>query len=315
MTQATGRNFDGQTVIVTGAGHGLGRDLALEFARRGAQVVVNDIGIHPDNGRRTAELVVEEIVAGGGEAIANTDSVSDPAGAVGIIDAAVQRYGGVNALINNAALIRQAWLEELDLELLQNMLDVNLKGAILVTQAAYEHMRVAGYGRVVSLSSGAGAFGSLGQVAYGAAKAGLIGMTKVLALEGREHGVLANVVLPAAATGPRGRTKIAWEPGVREVLGPRLRAETITPLTAYLASSACEGTGGLYSAVGGRYARVFVGVGTGWLAPDESQVTAEDIAANLAMIDDISHYSIPSSHEGEFAIVAEQLRMADGSTA
>lgn len=305
--------FDEQAVIVTGAGHGLGREFALEFARRGAAVVVNDIGTHPDSGRSTAELVAEEIVMAGGQAIANTGSVADADDATEMVAAAVERFGGIHAVVNNAALIRQAWFEDLDLELLDSMLAVNLRGSILVTQAAYEHMRRARYGRVVSLSSGAGAFGMLGQVGYGAAKAGLIGMTNVLALEGAEHGVLANIVLPAAATS-RGRTKVAWRPGDREVVGPRMRPELITPLALYLASSACVPTGHLYSSVGGRYARVFMGVGPGWLSPAGADVTAEDIAEHLEVIDNLSEFAIPTSHESEFALVADQVREAQRAT-
>jgi NAD(P)-dependent dehydrogenase (short-subunit alcohol dehydrogenase family) len=304
--------FDDRCVVVTGAGQGLGREFALEFGRRGGGVVVSDIGVHAESGRPTAELVAEEIVAAGGRAVPFVGSVADDGAAEELIAAALDGFGRIDALVNNAALIRQVWLEDLDLELLDTMLAVNLRGSLLVTRAAYRRMRAAGYGRIVTLGSGAGVFGSLGQFAYGASKAGLIGMNNVLAMEGAEYGVLANIVLPAAATA-RGRTKVAWEPGVRELLGPRLRPETITPLAAYLASDRCTSTGGMYSAVGGRYARVSIGVSEGWISV-EANADAEDVAEHWTQIDAHSVYAVPASHEGEFTVVAGQLRAAASTT-
>lgn len=299
--------FHGQSVIVTGAGHGLGRVFALTFAALGASVVVNDIGRDQDTGRPTADLVVDEIVAAGGRAVAHTGPVGGPETAKSLVDCAVATFGRLDAVINNAAVIRQAPVLELDLEHLDSMLTVNLRGPVLLSQSAFRVMAEQGYGRIVSLTSGAALFGMRGQLAYASAKAGLVGMTNVLALEGREKGIYANAVLPSAATNP-GRTQISWTREDRKTLGPRLRAELVTPVVTYLASGRCDVSGHLYSAVAGRYARVFSGVTDGWLTDPDTPIDAADIGAHRHMLDDIGRYSVPASLEGEFAVVAAQIR-------
>lgn len=304
------QTFTGTTVVITGAGHGLGEDFAHRFAAMGAQVVVNDIATEPDSDQLSADRVCEAIRSVGGSAVASYDSVGEPDGARAIVQTAVDAFGGLDVLVNNAAVIRQASFEDLDLEHLDAMLDVNLRGTILTTQAAYNVMRAAGFGRIISLSSGAALFGMRGQVAYAAAKAGLVGMTKVLAIEGHEHGVTANVVLPSAAT-RKGRTSIDWTREVRKTIAPRLRAELVTPLVLQLARRDCEETGGIYSAVAGRYARSVIGVGAGWLAP-QGWTGEESLAEHWSEVDDISSLSVPASLESEFEIVAEQIWKRDG---
>ncbi|TQC48809.1 SDR family NAD(P)-dependent oxidoreductase [Rhodococcus sp. WS4] len=302
--------FKETTVVVTGSGHGLGEDFARRFAALGANVVVNDIALEPDSDQRSADRVRDDIIAAGGRAVASYDSVGDPDGARSIIRTASDAFGGVDVLVNNAAVIRQALFEDVDLEHLDAMIDVNLRGTVLVTQAAYASMRASGHGRIISLSSGAALFGMRGQVAYAAAKAGLVGMTKVLAIEGRDHGVTANVVLPSAAT-RKGRTKIDWTREVRKTIVPRLRAELVTPLVVHLARRDCKESGEIYSAVAGRYARSVVGVGDGWLAP-QGWTGDESLSDHWAEIDDISSLGVPTSLESEFALVAEQIWRRDG---
>jgi NAD(P)-dependent dehydrogenase (short-subunit alcohol dehydrogenase family) len=300
-------SFADRAVVVTGAGHGLGRGFALAFAALGASVVVNDIGVDPQTGRHTADLVVDEIGAAGGQAVAHTGPVGGQDTADSLVELAVSRFGRLDALVNNAAVIRQAAVPDTDLEHLDSMLTVNLRGPVLLSRAAFLVMAEQGYGRIVSLSSGAALFGMRGQLAYASAKAGLIGMTNVLAIEGREKGILANVVLPSAATS-RGRTEISWTREDRKTLGPRLRPELVTPMVAYLASDSCAVTGRMYSAVAGRYARAFVGVTDGWLTDPDSPVGASDLHSHREVLDDMKSYSVPASLEGEFAVVAAQIR-------
>ncbi|MDQ7910839.1 SDR family NAD(P)-dependent oxidoreductase [Phytohabitans sp. ZYX-F-186] len=312
MTAAArdGAGLAGRSVIITGAGHGLGRQFAVAFAGQGASVVVNDIGRDEDSGRPTAQVVAEEIVEAGGRAVAHVGAVGEPETAVELVALAEDTFGRLDALVNNAAVVRQAAVEEVDLDHLDTMLRVNLRGAVLLSQEAYRGMTRRGFGRIVSLSSGAGLFGMRGQLAYGAAKAGLLGMTNVLAIEGAEHGVLANIVLPAAATNP-GRTRISWPREDRRALVPRMRADLVTPLVSYLASPACRVTGRMYSAVAGRYARAFVGVTQGWLSDPAVPVSGKDVADRMDQVEDPTGYVVPTSHEGEFAAVAEQVRKAE----
>jgi NAD(P)-dependent dehydrogenase (short-subunit alcohol dehydrogenase family) len=303
----SGITFSDRSVIVTGAGHGLGRAFALTFASIGASVVVNDIGLDPASGRPTAELVAEEITAAGGRAVPHRGPVGGPETAAALVGCAMASFGRLDALVNNAAVIRQAPVSELDLEHLDSMLAVNLRGPVLLSQAAFGVMAEQGYGRIVSLTSGAALFGMRGQLAYASAKAGLVGMTNVLALEGREKGVLANAVLPSAATN-RGRTEISWTREDRKTLGPRLRAELVTPVVTYLASDRCDVSGHLYSAVAGRYARVFIGVTDGWLTDPDTPADAAEVHAHRDLLDDEGSYSVPDSLEAEFAVVAAQIR-------
>lgn len=194
-------SFAGRVAIVTGAGGGLGREYAHELARRGARVVVNDLGTTADGSgspSRMADDVVAEIRAAGGTAQANYDSVATPGGGKAIVAAALDAFGRVDVLINNAGILRNAALEQLSDSTLDAMLEVHLKGAFYVTRPAFSLMKTQGYGRILFASSAAGVFGNAEQGAYGAAKAGLIGLMNVLSHEGRPHGVLCNALLPTA---------------------------------------------------------------------------------------------------------------------
>jgi len=311
-------DFTGRVAIVTGSGGGLGRTYALEMAARGASVLINDLGGSFDGqggSHRMADQVVDEIRSAGGKAVANYTSVGSRAGGEAIVQAALDAFGRVDAVINNAGHLRNVLFEDLDDDLLDSILDVHLKGAVYVTQPAYKLMKKQGYGRVVFASSAAGVFGNPQQAAYGAAKAGLVGLMNVLSLEGKEHGVLCNALLPTANS----RMAAAMDPKQLEAFGAQYAAfgehlgrtyepEFVTPLVVYLASEACQSTHGIYSASVGRYARAFVGIADGWNGPRHEPASVEDIGAHFDQISDTRQYSIPGSLSDEFEIINRNLR-------
>ena len=195
--------FDGRVAVITGAGGGLGKTYALDLGRRGAKVVVNDLGGKSDGtggGHSMADGVVDEIKSAGGEAIANYDSVSTPEGGEGIIRSAVEKFGRVDVVINNAGILRDKTFLKLTPDELGIVLDVHLKGAFYVSQPAFRVMKEKGYGRFVFTSSAAGIFGNFGQTNYGAAKMGLVGLMNVLAVEGAKYNIRCNTIAPTART-------------------------------------------------------------------------------------------------------------------
>jgi NAD(P)-dependent dehydrogenase (short-subunit alcohol dehydrogenase family) len=286
--------FDGRVAVVTGAGGGLGRTYALEMARRGAKVVVNDLGGSVDGtggDDAAAQKVVDEIKAAGGEAVPNYDSVSSPEGGESIVKTAVDAFGKVDIVINNAGILRDKSFAKLTWEDLDAVLDVHLKGAFYVSQPAFKVMKDNGYGRFVFTSSNAGVFGNFGQANYAAAKMGLVGLSNVLAIEGAKAGIKSNVVCPVAATRM-----------TMELLGDAadaLQAETVTPLVTFLASEACDLTHETFSAAGGRYARVFIGLAQGWFGGKGHVPTAEDVLDNLDQIEKQDGYIVPASIQDE----------------
>jgi len=294
-------NFDGRVAIVTGAGGGIGRTYALDLAARGAAVVVNDLGGSVDGkgGSDTAaQKVVDEIKAKGGDAVANYDSVSTPEGGASIVKTAVDAFGKVDIVVNNAGILRDKSFLKLTWEDLDAVLDVHLKGAFYVSQPAFAIMKENNYGRFVFTASNA-TFGNFGQSNYGAAKAGLIGLSNVLSVEGAKNNILSNVIMPIA------KTRMT-----EELLGAMADAfspESITPMVTYLCSEACTTTHGAYSAAGGRYARVFTGLAPGWFAGKGAVVTAEDIAAHLGQIEAQEGYIVPNSTTDEIMAVAGLL--------
>ncbi|MFT3754471.1 MAG: SDR family NAD(P)-dependent oxidoreductase [Pseudoxanthomonas sp.] len=298
--------FNNRVVIVTGAGGGLGRAHALEFARRGASVVVNDLGgsaAGQGASSSAADKVVEEIAAAGGKAVANHDSVSTRSGGAAIVQCAMDHFGRVDALVNNAGFLRNKRFEDMGDAELDAIIDVHLKAAFYVTQPAYRVMQQQEYGRIVFTSSASGAFGSPEQTNYGAAKAGLIGLMQCLALEGRKFGILTNAILPTAGTRLMGEMSPEW---YAEMLPQDKMVDIsfmqgamdpgyVTPLVAYLASERNQTTRGIFSASGGRFARAFVGVAEGWFGPIDRASTAEEIEANWAQIEDRATYYTPAS--------------------
>ncbi|MEO1081945.1 MAG: SDR family NAD(P)-dependent oxidoreductase [Pseudomonadota bacterium] len=202
MTLNSSSEFNGKVVAITGAGGGLGRAHALEFARRGASVVINDLGVNIDGtgSGDAADAVVEEIQALGGKAIANKASVSDRDGAKSIIDDALNAFGKIDILVNNAGILRDRTFKKMTLEEWDLVINVHLNGTAYVTHAAWPHMNEQKYGRVVLTSSGTGIYGNFGQANYGAAKMAMLGLMNVLALEGARNNVRINTLAPAAAT-------------------------------------------------------------------------------------------------------------------
>jgi NAD(P)-dependent dehydrogenase (short-subunit alcohol dehydrogenase family) len=296
-------SFDGRVVIVTGAGHGLGKTYALELAKRGAAVVVNDLGGARDGtgaSSSAADEVVEEIKAAGGDAAASYDSVATPEGGAAIVTTAIDKFGKIDVVINNAGILRDKSFANLEWADLDAVLDVHLKGAFYVTQPAFRVMKDQGYGRLVFTSSNAGMFGNFGQTNYGAAKTGLTGFSNVLAIEGAKYGIKSNVVMPVA------RTRMT-----EELLGPAadlLDPELVTPLVVYLASEACEVTHEVFSAAAGRYSRVFIGLTDGWFAGKGNKPSAEEIAKHWDDIENRDGYIVPLSSGDELTGLLPKLQ-------
>lgn len=304
-------DFQAQAVVVTGAGRGLGRLYALDLARRGAAVVVNDLGGsmagHGEDAR-VADDVVAEVEAAGGVAVASYDSVETPEGGQAIVQTALDAFGRLDAVVSNAGIFRTAPFDELRSEDWRRMLRVHLDGAFNVSQPAYRHMKGHGYGRFVFVSSSAGLFGQPDSAHYAAAKAGTLGLANVIAVEGADHGIAANCVLPF------GYSRMVYESvGDRDDLeaGPgflhAIEPDLVVPIVVYLASRACELTHHSFSACAGRFARVFVGLGDGWVAGPGGTPTAEDIADHIGQVAAPEPYTIPGSIFDEVAQVCEQL--------
>jgi len=313
-----GIRFDHRVAIVTGAGGGLGRSYALDLAARGAAVVVNDLGSSFDGtGSSTsmADQVVAEIEAAGGTAVASYDSVSTSAGGAAIIRTAIDAFGRLDVLVSNAGSLRNAPIDELSDETLDAMMAVHLKGGFNVCRPAFREMKKRGYGRVLLTSSAAGVLGNHQQSAYGAAKAGLVGLMNVLSLEGAEHGIRCNALLPTAMSRMAAAmdARLIQEAGalyaaIGDKLGNTVDPAFVTPLVTYLCSEACDSTHGIYSATLGRYARVFIGMGPGWIGPRELPPSAEDIGVHWNEVCEKRGAEELGSLLGEFELLGRQLK-------
>jgi NAD(P)-dependent dehydrogenase (short-subunit alcohol dehydrogenase family) len=293
--------FDGRVVIITGAGGGLGRSHAIELARRGAQILVDDPGSALDgSGSSTfaADRVVDEIIAFGGIAAPCHESVSTADGGRAIVKAAVDAFGRVDVLINNAGILRDKAFHKMDDTMIDAVIDVHLKGALYVSQPAFVLMREQGYGRIVNTTSASGLFGNFGQANYGAAKAGQAGLTRVLSMEGAGHGIKVNAIAPIAAT--------RMTEDVLGDLAAKVSPESVSPLVAYLAHEECSVNGHIYSVAGGRIARIFVAETSGIVLPEN---TPEAIMAHLSRIDqlDVAAFHQPMSLSDETTIIAKAL--------
>ena len=274
--------FDGRVAIVTGAGRGIGRAYALLLGERGALVVVNDLGGAIDGfGSDTgpAADVAAEIVAGGGEAVADTSDISTAAGARSVVGAALGRFGQLDILINNAGIIRWAGPPEVDEENLARHLAVHTVGSFHTALAAWPHLLERGYGRIVMTTS-SGMFGLPTNTSYATAKAGVVGLTRSLAVAGRKHGIKVNLIAPAAMT------RMAGAGGGPEEMAP----EQVAPLVAYLAHEDCPVSGEMYAAGAGRYSRIFIATTPGYV---HAGATMEDVATHWATINDEAGYSVP----------------------
>ena len=294
--------FDGRVGVVTGAGGGLGREYALELARRGVRVVVNDLGVAVDGtgaSDSAADVVVEEIVRAGGEAVANHDSVSTREGGESIIKTALDSYGTVDIVVNNAGILRDRSFVKMTVEEMEAVLDVHLKGAFHVSQAAFAVMKESGYGRFVHASSASGLFGNFGQANYGAAKMGIVGLSNVLAIEGAKYDIKSNVIAPIA------RTRMT-----EDVLGPLVEMvdpKQVMPMVIYLCSEQNEYTHEIFSVGGGRYARIFIGVNQGWFSGQGKVPTVEELADHIDEVRDVSEYVIPGSLTEELMLIGKAM--------
>ena len=281
-------SFEGRVAIVTGAGGGLGRAYALELARRGARLVVNDLGGARDgSGSSDAALkVVEEIEAAGGEAMANGASVADREQAEAMVAAARERWGGVHILINNAGILRDKSFAKMSEEEFRAVVDVHLLGSAICTKAVWETMREQAYGRILMTSSSTGLYGNFGQANYGAAKMGLVGLARTLHLEGAKYDIRVNAIAPTAATR---MTEDLFPPEMLSLFNP----ETVVPAALYLVSEQAP-SGAIVGAGAGVVQAAYVTLTPGYALP-EGRRTVEEVAANWDKVTDRTLETVPQS--------------------
>ena len=292
--------YDGKVAIITGAGGGLGRQHALLLAKRGALVVVNDLGGNIDGtggDASAAQKVVDEIKAAGGEAVADHNSVATPEGGAAIVKTAVDTFGRVDIVVNDAGILRDKSFHNMSPDLMNPVFDVHLKGAFHVTQPAWVLMREQGYGRIISTSSAAGIFGNFGQTNYGAAKLGLVGFTRVLAVEGAKYNIKANAIAPLALT--------RMTEDLMGALADKLDPSQVSPIVAWLAHEDCPVSGQVYSVGGGRIANVFFGETQGYTKPGHS---LEDVRDNWEAIMSQKDYFVPQNLAEETAAFFNKLK-------
>ena len=275
-------SFEGKVAIVTGAGAGLGKSHALELARRGAKVVVNDLGGTVDGSggsSEAAKTVVEQIKGFGGQAIANGASVTDDAGVAGLVKQTLDTFGRIDILINNAGVLRDKSFSKMEIKDFDFVLDVHLVGSVKVTKACWETMKTQQYGRIVMTSSSSGLYGNFGQTNYGAAKLGLVGFMNTLKLEGQKDNIRVNTVAPVAGTR---MTENLMPPQALEMLKP----EFVTPGVIYLVSEEAP-TGVVLTAGGGAFAVAQIIESNGAFLGRDG-LTAEKVAENWGKISDMS---------------------------
>ena len=294
-------SFEDRTVIGTGAGNGLGKAYAIDLGNRGAKVVVNDLGGAVDgsgSGNTPADEVVNEIISNGGEAVANYDSVATKDGGESIVQSAIDNFGTVDAVINNAGILRDKSFAKLSEEELSLVIDVHLKGAFFVSQPAFKVMKEKNYGRIVNVASPSGLFGNFGQSNYGAAKMGIVGLTNVLAIEGAKNNIKVNVIAPTAYT----RMTEALLP---DDVGELFRPELVSPMVIYLASEACEPSHEIFGVAAGRFARIGIITHNGYV---NTSATAEDVANNIEEIRNIENGTYPLNNEDELMIIQQAIQ-------
>lgn len=298
--------YDGKVAIVTGAGGGLGRSHAMLLASRGAKVVVNDLGGavdgSGDGSLSPADAVVAEIKAAGGEAVADGNTVSTQAGGKAIVQTALDNFGRIDIIINNAGILRDKSFRNMSPELLNPVLDVHLQGSFWTTQAAWEIMREQKFGRIINTSSAAGIFGNFGQTNYGAAKAGIVGLTNVLAIEGAKYNIKANVLAPGAKTRMTEDLMAAMAGGDID-MGP----EQVSPIVAFLAHEDCPVSGEIYSAAAGRVGRIFIGACVGYF---DKELTLEKIRDNFEQIRNEEGYQVPNNATEEMGLMMQAMNAA-----
>ena len=311
--------FQGRVAIITGAGNGLGRTYALDLARRGAAVVVNDIG------KESADQVVAEIKAAGGKAVANYDSVATRTGADANVATAMDNFKRVDIVINNAGNQANARFEDMSDGEFESVLAVHLKGAFALSQTAYKVMMKQAYGRFLFTSSASGIFGHFIRTNYASAKAGLMGLMHAVYLEGARYNITSNALLPVASSANTKLGKVPpnviwpdWDARMPEKqsemahLAGFMSPDHVTGMATYLVSEDCKSSGGMYSAAGGRFSRVFIGAAPGWLTPTNAPAAAEDIRAHFAEIENREGYEVYPSLTDEMLSVCRRRKAAKG---
>jgi NAD(P)-dependent dehydrogenase (short-subunit alcohol dehydrogenase family) len=304
--------FDERVAVITGAGGGLGKQYALLLASRGARIVVNDTGgsVTGDGSNgQAAAAAAEEIRRRGGEAVADSNSVTTPEGGEAIIDTALHTWGHVDIVINNAGIVRDAPFEDMTAERLEPLVDVHLKGAFYVTRPAWKVMREQRYGRVVNTCSAAGILGAERMSNYGAAKTGLIGFTRVLAAEGADHDIKVNAIAPIAYTrmlahsvdGAGRQDNASAQAVLDDLVGQylqKLDPALVAPVVAFLTHQECPVSGEIYTVGAGHVARFFVGRTTGFYSPE---LSIEDVRDHLDQIRDEAGYTVPGGPADEMS--------------
>lgn len=294
--------YDGRVAVITGAGHGLGRCHALFLASRGAKVVVNDLGGAVDGvgsgSSNAADEVVNEIKAAGGEAVANYDSVATREGGANIIKSAIDAFGKIDILINNAGILRDKSFNKVTLDDFEAVVQVHLMGTVYCTYAAWPHMMEQEYGRIVLTTSTSGLFGNFGQSNYAAAKIAVVGLQNALKAEGQKKNVYVNTIAPAARTR---MTEDIMTPEMKEKVKP----EFATAAVAWMCSEDCKETGTIIHAGGGRYSRIEMMQGDAVSIDDGSLVPADAFEANYNQIATMKN---PKHYFGAFDAMGEMLK-------
>ncbi len=304
--------FDGQVAVVTGAGRNLGRAYAMLLAERGARVVVNDLGVAISDTDGSGDppavnpalAVVEEIRAAGGEAVASTHSIADPAGADAIVATAVEAFGTVDILVNNAGVVRQAPIDQMSPALVEPVVDTHVTGTVNVTRAAWRVMRERGYGRVVNVSSGAGLTGIANMAVYSFVKLGVVGFTRALSLEGAPLGIKVNAVAPYASVRGTDFGPLPWTPALAEWLSPA----HVAPVTVWLCHRDCPATGECLAVGGGFAGRVALAYDEGWRARPLTPETVRDAFAVIMGDDEAVKVMPPGDAAPLFARLIEGYR-------
>jgi NAD(P)-dependent dehydrogenase (short-subunit alcohol dehydrogenase family) len=290
--------FDNRVAIVTGAGNGLGRAHALLLASRGARVVVNDPGGAVDGkggDHAAADKVVAEIKAAGGQAVPNYDSVANPKSAANIVKTAVDSFGTIDIVVNNAGVLRDKTFHNMTVDDFDFVVKVHFLGTAYVTHAAWPIMRAKAYGRVVVTSSNSGIYGNFGQANYGGAKLAVVGFMNALRLEGQKYNVLVNALAPVAGTR---MTESLMTPEMLARLDPAF----VSPMVAYLCSEQCQRTGDIWSAGAGYFARIEYREAPG-VRIEGRAPTVEDVADNIDKIADLSTSKVFRTSSEEVAAV------------
>jgi NAD(P)-dependent dehydrogenase (short-subunit alcohol dehydrogenase family) len=311
MTQM---RFDDDVVIVTGAGRGLGREHALAFAARGAAVVVNDIGV--ENLRPVGEPVVADIIAAGGRAVVDRNDVSTAKGAAALLRTALDAFGRVTVLVNNAGIINFDVFQEIDEESWRRMMQVTLDGTFHMSKAVWPLFLAQRHGRIVNTTSNAGFAGSAQLVHYGAAKLGVAGLTKALAQEAEGTGITVNAVAPMAVTrmnrdaffGGKGASGEDWQTEIRNGTVPIGPPSAVSPTVLWLAHHSTTVSGDIYSSSSGKVARVAIVVATGHFDPDHGP---EDLRDNQDRIRSLDTFTDLRSTLDELAIIRPLFESAE----